>query len=297
LTTLAPFELHRATSVEVATQLLEEHGEDAVVYGGGTELVLLMKLGFAAYGHLVDVKPIAELSGIDVNDGTLRIGAAVTHRAIERSSIVAAGWPEFVRMERGLANIRVRAMGTLGGNLAFADPHSDPAAFLLAADARIVLGRGEARRRVPAADFILGPYTTALEPGELVVAIEVPALPTGAGMAHLRFAFHERPAVTVSVLARVVDGRIEEARVAVGSVGVMPVRATASEAMLVGLDAGHADATALAAAGESAAEASEPVTDANGSAEYKRHLVAVLVGRAVRAAIANGPRAQTSEAS
>jgi carbon-monoxide dehydrogenase medium subunit len=297
LTTLAPFELHRATSVEAATQLLEEHGEDAVVYGGGTELVLLMKLGFAAYGHLVDVKPIAELSGIDVNDGTLRIGAAVTHRAIERSSIVAAGWPEFVRMERGLANIRVRAMGTLGGNLAFADPHSDPAAFLLAADARIVLGRGEARRRVPAADFILGPYTTALEPGELVVAIEVPALPAGAGMAHLRFAFHERPAVTVSVLARVVDGRIEEARVAVGSVGVMPVRATASEAMLVGLDAGHVDAAALAAAGESAAEASEPVTDPNGSAEYKRHLVAVLVGRAVRAAIAKGPRALTSEAS
>ena len=297
MTTLAPFELHRATSVEAATQLLEEHGEDAVVYAGGTELVLLMKLGFAAYGHLVDVKPIAELSGIDVNDGTLRIGAAVTHRAIERSSIVAAGWPEFVRMERGLANIRVRAMGTLGGNLAFADPHSDPAAFLLAADARIVLGRGEARRRVPAAEFILGPYTTALEPGELVVAIEVPALPARAGMAHLRFAFHERPAVTVSALARVVDGRIEEARVAVGSVGVIPVRATASEAILVGLDAGHPDAAALAAAGESAAEASEPVTDANGSAEYKRHLVAVLVGRAVRAAIANGPRAQTSEAS
>ncbi len=297
MTTLAPFELHRATSVEAATQLLEEHGEDAVVYGGGTELVLLMKLGFAAYGHLVDVKPIAELSGIDVNEGTLRIGAAVTHRAIERSSIVAAGWPEFVRMERGLANIRVRAMGTLGGNLAFAEPHSDPAAFLLAADARIVLGRGEARRRVPVADFILGPYTTALELGELVVAIEVPALPAGAGMAHLRFAFHERPAVTVSVLARVIDGHIEEARVAVGSVGVMPVRATASEAMLVGLDAWHPHAAALAAAGESAAEASEPVTDANGSAEYKRHLVAVLVGRAVRAAVANGPRLQTSEAS
>lgn len=289
MTTLAPFELHRATSVEAATQLLDEHGDDAVVYAGGTELVLLMKLGFAAYGHLVDVKPIPELSGIDIDAGTLRIGGAVTHRAIERSPIVAAGWPEFVSMERGLANIRVRAMGTLGGNLAFADPHSDPAAFLLAADARIVLGRGEARRSVPLAGFIRGPYTTALETGELVVAIEVPAVPAGAGMAHLRFAFHERPAVTVSCLVRVADGQVAEARVAVGSVGVVPVRATAAESTLVGIDAGIPQTSALAAAGEAAAEASDPVADANGSADYKRHLVAVLVGRAVRLAIANGP--------
>ena len=290
MTTLAPFELHRATSVEAATALLEQHGDDAVVYAGGTELVLLMKLGFAAYGHLVDVKPIAELSGIVVHDGTLRIGGAVTHRAIERSPDVAAGWPEFIAMERGLANIRVRAMGTLGGNLAFADPHSDPAAFLLAADARLVLGRGMARRTVPVGDFIQGPYTTALEPGELVVAIEVPALPVGAGMSHLRFAFHERPAVTVSTLIRVARGQIAEARVAVGSVGVAPVRAAAAEAMLVGLEARHPEAAVLVAAGEAAADASDPVTDANGSADYKRHLVAVLVGRAVRAAIANGPR-------
>lgn len=296
MTTLASFELHRATSVEAATQLLAEHGDDAVVYSGGTELVLLMKLGFAAYGHLVDVKPIPELSGLDVHDGTLRIGAAVTHRAIERSPIVAAGWPEFTTMERGLANIRVRAMGTLGGNLAFADPHSDPATFLLAADARIVLGRGAERRTVPVAGFILGPYTTALEPGELVVAIEVPAPPAGAGMAHVRFAFHERPAVTVSALVRVKDGRIAEVRVAVGSVGVMPVRAVASEAMLVGLDAAHPDAATMATAGEAAAEASDPVTDANGSAEYKRHLVGVLAGRAIRGAIANGPRLHATSA-
>lgn len=296
MTTLAPFELHRATSVEAATRLLDEHGDDAVVYGGGTELVLLMKLGFATYGHLVDIKPIAELSGIGLQDGTLRIGAAVTHRAIEQSPIVAAGWPEFISMERGLANIRVRAMGTLGGNLAFADPHSDPAAFLLAADATIVLGRGKERRRVPVGDFIQGPYTTALEPGELVVAIEVPALPAGAGMAHLRFAFHERPAVTVSSLIRIAGGHVAEARVAVGSVGVVPVRARVSEAMLVGLDAGHPEASALVAAGEAAAGASDPVSDANGSAEYKRHLVTVLVGRAVRAAIANGPRLDAATA-
>jgi len=288
LTTLAPFQLHPAGSVAEATALLDEHGDDAVVYCGGTELVLLMKLGFAAYDHLVDVKPIAELAGIDVDNGTLRIGAAVTHRAIERSPLVAKGWPEMIRMERAVANIRVRGVGTLGGNLAFADPHSDPAAFLLAANASVVLGRDDERRRIPLAEFILGPYATALQPGELVVAIEVTALPQGAGMAHVRFAFHERPAVTVSTLVRVADGAIAEARVAVGSVGVMAVRATAAEEMLVGLDATNLDAAILAEGSEAAAEASKPVTDANGSADYKRHLVGVLVGRAVRAAIANG---------
>ena len=224
MTLLAPFELHRSGSVAEATALIGEHGDEAVLYCGGTELLLVMKLGFAAYGHLVDIKPIAELSGIDVRDGVLRIGAAVTHRAIERSPLVATGWPKLAAMERGLANVRVRTTGTLGGNLAFADPHSDPAAFLLAVDARLVLGRGDERRSLPYSAFVLGPYTTALEPGELVVAIEVPALPASSGMAQ---------------------------------------------------------------AGEAAAEASDPVADANGSAGYKGHLVNVLVGRAVRAAVAD----------
>ena len=290
MTMLAPLELHRAGSVADATALLREHGDEAVVYCGGTELLLLMKLGFAAYGHLVDIKPIAELSGIEVRAGVLRIGAAATHRAIERSPLVAAGWPHLVAMERGVANVRVRATGTLGGNLAFADPHSDPATFLLAADAELILGRGDERRRLPLSAFVLGPYTTALEPGELVVAIEVPALPAGSGMAHLRFAFHERPAVTVSCLAQIVNGRIAQARIAVGSVGLTPVRVPDGEAMLVGLDTAHLDPTALTAAGQAAAEASDPVTDANGTADYKRHLVGVLVGRAMRTAVADAAR-------
>jgi len=285
MTMLAPFELHRAGSVAEATTLLEEHGDDAVAYCGGTELLLLMKLGFATYGHLVDIKPIAELAGIEVREDVLRIGAAVTHRTIERSPLVAAGWPELAAMERDVANVRVRSTGTLGGNLAFADPHSDPAAFLLTGDAQLVLGRGDERRRLPFSDFVLGPYTTALEPGELLVAIEVPRLPADAGMAHLRFAFHERPAVTVSCLAQVVNGRIAQVRIAVGSVGLKPVRIPDGEAMLVDQDAARLDPVALAAAGQAGAEASDPVADSNGSEDYKRHLVGVLVGRAVRAAI------------
>jgi aerobic carbon-monoxide dehydrogenase medium subunit len=287
MTRLAPFELHRAGTVSEASTLMEELGDDAVLYAGGTELLLLLKMGFAAYGHLVDIKPIAELSGIEARDGVLRIGAGVTHRAIERSALVATGWPQLCAMERRVANIRVRSTGTLGGNLAFADPHSDPATFLMAADAQVLLGRHDERRRMSLDAFLVGPYTTALEPGELLLAIEVPAMPRNSGMAHLRFAFHERPAVTVSCLAQVTDGRISEARIAVGSVGVISVRVPAGEALLDGLDAADPDPAALTVAGGLAADASEPVADPNGSAEYKHHLVSVLVGRAMRAAIAD----------
>lgn len=292
MTVLKPFELHRAGTVAEATGLLSEFGADAVPYCGGTELLLLMKLGLGAYDHLVDIKPIAELAGIDVRDGELRIGAAVTHRAIERSPDVVRGWPQLVAMERQVANIRVRATGTLGGNLAFADPHSDPATFLLVADADLVLGRGEDRRRVPMSAFVVGPWTTVLEPGELVVAIHVPPVPDGAGLAHLRFAFHERPAVTVSCLARITGGRLAEIRIAVGSVGLAPLRVPDAETRLLDLDAADPDPAALTVAGQAAATASDPIEDSNGSVDYKAHLVDVLVGRAVRAAIedATAPR-------
>ena len=285
MTTLAPFELHRVDSVEEASAAILELGDEAVLYAGGTELLLLMKLGFAAYSHLVDIKPIAELSGLTVQDGSLCIGAGVRHRLLERSALVAAGWPGLAAMERWVANIRVRTVGTLGGNLAFADPHSDPATYLLASDASVVLGLGPERRRVAMADFIEGPYATALRPAELLVRIEVPPVPVGGALAHLRFAFHERPAVTVSTLARVVDGELAEVRVAIGSVGVRPVRAPAAEAMLVGLRAADLDPGVLRSAGERAAEIAAPEGDANGSAEYKAHLVSVLVGRALRQAL------------
>ena len=285
MTTLAPFEIHRPTSVSEATDLLRELGDEAVLYCGGTELLLLMKLGFAAYEHLIDVKRIDELSRLEMIDHSLHIGAAVTHRSIERSELVTRGWPALSDMERRLANVRVRSVGTIGGNLSFADPHSDPATFLLAADARVVIGSGDERRTMPIHQFVRGPYETALAPTELLVAVEVPALPAGSSMAHVRFAFHERPAATISCFARVTDGRLAETRIAVGSVGIVPVRAREAEATLAGTAAGELDEEVLSAAAQAAADASDPVADANGSVEYKHDLVRVLVGRCTRQAV------------
>ncbi len=282
MTTLTPFELHSATSVAEATGLLAELGDEAVIYSGGTELLLLMKLGFAEPAHLVDVKRIPELQRLDAEGGTLVIGGAVTHRAIERSPLVRAGWPALVEMERRVANVRVRNVGSLGGNLAFADPHSDPATFLLAAEATLLLGMGGARRSVAMADFVRGPYETALEPGELIVEIRVPALGAGAAMTHVKFSFHERPAATIACLVRGDAGHIAEARIAVGSVGAVPVRVPEAERDLVGADLALAEDAVVHAAGALAAAAAEPEEDANGSAEYKRDLVSVLVGRCLR---------------
>lgn len=284
---LPPFELHRPATLEEATGLLERFGDDAALYCGGTELLLLMKLGFASFGHLVDLKGVAELRGVRAENGALVVGAAVTHRELERDPLVRERLPALAAMEQRIANVRVRQAGTLGGNLCFCDPHSDPATFLLALDGQVECRRGGGKpRRLPVSDFVRGPYQTALERGEALTAVRVPFPPTGAVVVHDKVAFHERPAATVTCLVRAEAGRIVEARVAVGSVGARPARAREAERLLEGLAADDLDARALEEAGAAAAEAAAPVDDHNGAAEYKAHLVSVMVGRAFRRALA-----------
>jgi carbon-monoxide dehydrogenase medium subunit len=285
--TLPPFDLHRPQSLEEATELADRYGEDAAFYCGGTELLLLLKLGFASFGHLVDLKHIEELEGVRTEDGELVIGAAVTHRELERSDLVQKRLPALTSMERRVANLRVREVGTLGGNLCFSDPHSDPATFLIALDAEVESRRGgEAARRTPISDFVVGPYQTSLGAGEVLTAVRIPELALGAAVVHAKFAFHERPTATVASLARIVEGEVAEVRVAVGSVGARPVRAPAAEEVLTGASAEDISRELLAEAGERAAAAAAPVDDATGSAEYKAQLVRVLVERTFREAVA-----------
>jgi aerobic carbon-monoxide dehydrogenase medium subunit len=271
--TLPPFDLHRAESVDEARELLERYGEDAAAICGGTELLLLLKLGFAAYGHLVDIKHIGELGGIRAENGAIVVGSTATHREIERSPLVLELLPSLAAMERRVANIRVRNVGTLGGNLCFSDPHSDPATFLLALDAEAEYDR----RRVPLSEFLVGPYETALRHGQLLAAVRIPVPKPGTAVAHRKLAFHERPAATVACAVRVEGGAVAEARIAVGSVGARAVRATAAERALAG--SAVDDTAVVAGAAALAAEASGAVDDANGSAAYKEQLVRVLVAR------------------
>ncbi|MGH2859363.1 MAG: FAD binding domain-containing protein [Solirubrobacteraceae bacterium] len=283
---LTPFELHRPATVEHATALLDELGSAAVPYCGGTELLLVAKLGLTDFAHLVDVKGIDELRGISAN-GELRIGAVSTHRELEHSAVVGDGWPSLAAMERHVGNLRVRNVGTIGGNLCFADPHSDPATYLIAAGASVTVRRGGGEpRRLPVQELTRGPYVTALQPGELLVDVRVPALAAGEAIVHQKLAFRERPAITVAVRIAIADGAVSEARIAVGSVGVAAQRLTAAEAVLGAADASAPSDEQLAACAEEAAAQAEPVADANGSVRYKRQLVRVLVGRCAREAIA-----------
>jgi aerobic carbon-monoxide dehydrogenase medium subunit len=279
--TLPPFDLHRAGSVEEAHELLQRYGEDAAVVCGGTELLLLLKLGFAAYGHLVDVKGIGELGGIRAENGTLVVGATATHREVERSPVVLERLPALAAMERDVANIRVRNIGTLGGNLCFSDPHSDPATFLLALDAEVDHDGG----RAPLSEFLVGPYETALRHGQLLHAVRIPLPLPRTGIAHRKLSFHERPAATVTAVVVVEGGVVAQARIAVGSVGPRAVLADAATPAVIGRRAD--DGEALAEAATLAAEVSEAVEDANGSVEYKQQLVRVLVERCFKLAIAS----------
>jgi carbon-monoxide dehydrogenase medium subunit len=280
--TLAPFELHRPGSVAEASELLERLGDQAVIYSGGTELLLVAKMGFTDFTALVDVKGIPELSSLSVN-GDLHIGGAVTHRQVERSEAVLRDWPALAEMERHVGNLRVRNTGTIGGNLCFADPHSDPATFLLAVGGELMLQRGEGPgRRLGIDEFVRGPWMTALEPGELLVSVHVPRLGESARVAHSKISFRERPAATVAVCLELAGGVISSARVAVGSVNVRPVLLQTADELLRGAEAASVD---LDAVGKAASAEAEPVADLNGSVEYKRQLVRVLTARTLAAAL------------
>lgn len=278
---LPAFEMHQPSSTGAAVELLAELGDDAVIYSGGTELLLVMKLGLADFDHLVDIKRIPGLDAITVDGNVLKIGAAATHRSIETNRDVNEGWPSLAMMTRQVANVRVRNVGTLGGNLAFGDPASDPATFLLALDASIeVRGVGGSVRTVPVGELQVGAYQTSLQDAELIESIIVPPIAATTVIVHERVRFHERPAVTVSVVGHAEAGQVADVKISVGSVGPVPIRVGEAEAALHGADVSSLSSAASAAA--AAVEAAvEPTDDMQGSVDYKRHLAGVLVGRAV----------------
>ncbi len=292
---LRPFRLHEPTTVQEATSLLADLGDAARPYAGGTELLLAMKAGVLAYDHLVNVKTVAGLDGIALDGGVLRIGSAVTHRELETSAVLRDRFALLAGVERRVANVRVRNVGTLGGNLAFAEPHSDPGTALLLHDARVEVAGPRGRRTIAVEELATGPYETALADDELLTRIDVPELPAGMAGAYLKFGYLHRPTLGVGVAVKLGDGArsaIEDVRVALGSVSPRPLRLRDVEDRLRGCSTADAPAAA-AEAGERAAAAAEAVDDLHGSAEYKRHVTKVYLGRAleqaIEAALAAGP--------
>jgi len=159
---LRRFTIHQPKTIAEASQMLAEFGEKGRLYAGGTELLLAMKHDLLRYEHLVDVKTIPDLNKIELRNGALMIGSTATHRAIERSAVVKQNLPVLAEMETQVANVRVRASGTLGGNLCFAEPHSDPATLLVALGARAQVQGKSGTKTVAIDKLITGAYETSL---------------------------------------------------------------------------------------------------------------------------------------
>jgi carbon-monoxide dehydrogenase medium subunit len=279
---LRAFELHRPATVVEASALLAACPE-AALYAGGTELLLLMKAGLVRPPEVIDLKRIPELGELGEGDGTLAIGATVTHRTLERSPLVRARWPLVAGVAAHVANVRVRNVGTVGGNLAFADPHSDLAALFLLFEATVRLASTTGSRELPLEELVRGPYDTTRRPDEVLTGVHLRAWPGRTVGVYVKFGLHERPTLGLALALTVdEDDRITAARLAVGCVSPRPHRVAAAERALVGrpLDAPPDGFAALAAA------AVEPVGDLHGGADYKRELTRVFARRALEAAAA-----------
>ncbi|MBI4484075.1 MAG: xanthine dehydrogenase family protein subunit M [Acidobacteria bacterium] len=279
---LSPFFLEEPTTVAEASSLLARHGESAKILAGGTELLLVLKERLATFERLVHIKGIPGLAGISLENGKseLRIGALCTHRALEKDPLIRSRFPLIAEAERQIANVRVRASGTLGGNLCFAEPHADPGTFLLALGARLVLQSARGSRTLGVSDFFVDYFETVLEPDEIMTEIRVPPLSESAGWSYHRYALLERPSVAVCVLLEPDPGgrHIRSGAISLGCVAPTPVRATEAEKKLVGMALSEVGRHALEI-GREAAKAGEPLDDLYGSADYKRELVAVFVKR------------------
>ena len=285
---LRPFKLHEPETVADAVSLLGQFGWEAGVYAGGTELLLAMKEGLLTYSHMVNIQTVPGLNEIGYNsDGReLRIGPAVTHRSLEQSPVVKAEFPLIAQAEAGVANVRVRNVGTIGGNLCFGEPHSDPATFLLLYDSHLTVQGSAGARSFSLSQLHQGPFETCLEEDEVLTGITVPKFPQGMSGAYLKFGLHQRPSVGLGVALRLDGGALVECRIAVGSAGPKPVRVHEAEEMMRGVTVGDLlgddfgrRSTMLDQAGRLAAQEVQPDDDMHGSAEYKAHMVGVLLGK------------------
>ena len=263
--------------------MLSEFGDRARLYAGGTELLLAMKHDLLRYEHLVDVKTIADLSKIELKNGSLMIGSTVTHRDIERAPVVNEKLPVLAQMEAKIANVRVRASGTLGGNLCFAEPHSDPATLLVALGARAQIQGKAGSKSIGIDKLIAGAYETSLAADELLAGVEIPIPKKSKRAAYLKFQLHERPTLGLALVLDVDGDNIKAATAVVGSVSAVPTASDKANALLLGSKAQVEKQ--LADAAEALGEAADPVDDLEGSADYKRHLVSVFLKRAFAQAL------------
>jgi aerobic carbon-monoxide dehydrogenase medium subunit len=285
---MIPFEYRTPKSLKEVHSTLKEFGSDAKLIAGGTSLVIMMRQRLVRPNCLVSLRSVRGLNSIEIHDGGTRIGGLATHREVESSSLLRRRLPLLAETYHHVATVRIRNMATVGGGLAHADPNQDPPPTLIALGATVKATSADGSRVIPLDEFFTDYYETVLKPDEIVTEVFIPKMAPNSAGAYLKFL--PRTAddyATVSAAAVLTLDKtrktINDVRIALGSVGVTPIRATAAEAVLRGQPL---KSEAFAEAGEKAKEAVDPVSDFRGSAAYKKEMAGVFVRRALEKALA-----------
>ncbi len=279
----ARFEYLAPSTVEEAVTLLERFEDEGKVLAGGQSLIPLMKLRFAMPRALVDINRIDGLDGLREEDGYLEIGALVRHKTCERSELLKGRYGVLGDAAPQISDPIVRNLGTVAGSLAHADPQGDWGSALLAAGAQVQAQGPGGTRTIALEELFQGPFTTALEPAEIITSVRVPDPGPRAGGTYLKLERKVGDYATVGVAVHVSfeNGKVGRAGIALTGVGPRNLRAAEAEQALAGVEL---DDEAIGEAARLAAAASEPRDDVRGSADYKRNVVRIYTERGLRTA-------------
>ena len=279
------FEYHRPSSVEEAVGLLSSLGSEAKILAGGHSLLPMMKLRFAEPEHLVDINRIPELKGVRVVGDDIIIGAMTSENAVIADPVLNEKVPLLPEAAKLIADPQVRNRGTIGGDIAHGDPANDHPALALACDAIMTIAGPNGTRQVPADDFFLGTYWTALEETDILTEITVKAFPQGAGYAYkkLKRKTGDWATTACAVVVALSGGSVSHIRITLTNLGPTALRAHDAESVLMGQSVND-DLIRQAAA--KAMEICDPAEDLRGDAEYKTAMAGQMVQRAINEALA-----------
>jgi aerobic carbon-monoxide dehydrogenase medium subunit len=280
-----PFDYHRPKSVDEVVALLSEFGDEGRVIAGGHSLIPMMKLRLAEPSHLIDLRGLDSLKGIEQVGAAIEIGAMTTQHEVLASDLLAETCPILHEAARLIADPQVRYCGTLGGNVANGDPGNDMPAVMQCLGADYVLTGPKGTRQVPAREFYEAAYFTARADDELLTKISIPTPAAGHGYAYekLKRKVGDYATAAAAVVLTMQGKTCESASVALTNVGSTPLYAEAAGEALTGTPV---DAAAIKRAAEAAKAISEPVADMHGPEDYRRHAAGVMVHRAIERALA-----------
>jgi carbon-monoxide dehydrogenase medium subunit len=279
------FEYHRPSTVDEAVGLLSSLGSEAKILAGGHSLLPMMKLRFAQPEHLVDINRIPELKGVRVIGDEIVIGAMTSENAVIADPVINEKVPLLSEAAKLIADPQVRNRGTIGGDIAHGDPANDHPALALACDAVMTIAGPGGTRRIPASEFFLGTYWTALEETDILTEITVKAFPQGAGYAYkkLKRKTGDWATAACAVVVALSGGSVSHIRITLTNLGPTALRAHEAEAVLMGQQVND---ELIRQAAAKAMEICDPAEDLRGDAEYKTAMAGQMVQRAINEALA-----------